>query len=158
MGECAGSPQFTHVAFDDFKVVRDNLQGGSRTTQNRLVPFCLFTDPQFARVGLSETEAAKLGVRYRLAQMPMLSVLRTRTLSETRGFIKMLIEEDGNKILGFTAFGPDAGEMIAVVQTAMLGEMPFHALRDAIFTHPTMAEGLSGLLGGIDVRQRVSRA
>jgi pyruvate/2-oxoglutarate dehydrogenase complex dihydrolipoamide dehydrogenase (E3) component len=156
MGECAGSPQFTHVAFDDFRVVRDNLKGGRRTTRNRLVPFCLFTDPQFARVGLSEVEATKLGVRYRLAKMPMVSILRTRTLSETRGFVKMLIEEDGDKILGFAAFGPDAGELIAVVQTAMLGGMSFDALRDAIFTHPTMAEGLSGLLGGVEARKRVA--
>jgi pyruvate/2-oxoglutarate dehydrogenase complex dihydrolipoamide dehydrogenase (E3) component len=149
MGECAGSPQFTHVAFDDFRIVRDNLKGGNRTTQNRLVPFCLFTDPEFARVGLSELEARKLGVRYRVAKMPMQGVLRAKTLSETRGFLKMLIDEDSNRILGFAAFGAEAGEVIAVVQTAMLGGMAFDSLRDAIFTHPTMAEGLSSLLASI---------
>jgi pyruvate/2-oxoglutarate dehydrogenase complex dihydrolipoamide dehydrogenase (E3) component len=153
MGECAGSPQFTHVAFDDFRIVRDNLNGGNRTTQNRLVPFCLFTDPEFARVGLSESEARKLGVGYRVAKMPMQDVLRAKTLSETRGFLKMLIAEESNRILGFAAFGAEAGELIAVVQTAMLGGMSFDSLRDAIFTHPTMAEGLSALLAGVQVRQ-----
>jgi pyruvate/2-oxoglutarate dehydrogenase complex dihydrolipoamide dehydrogenase (E3) component len=150
MGECAGSPQFTHVAFDDFRIVRDNLRGGNRTTRNRLIPFCLFTDPEFARVGLSESEAGRLGVRYRLATIPMQSVLRAQTLSETRGFLKMLIDEGSDQILGFAAFGAEAGELIAVVQTAMLGGMPFDALRDTIFTHPTMAEGLSTLLAGLD--------
>lgn len=149
MGECAGSPQFTHVAFDDFRIVRDNLKGGNRTTQNRLIPFCLFTDPEFARVGLSELEAQRLGVRYRIAKMPMHGVLRAKTLSETRGFLKMLIDEDSNRILGFAAFGAEAGELIAVVQTAMLGGMAFDSLRDAIFTHPTMAEGLSALLASV---------
>ncbi|MEO8053244.1 MAG: mercuric reductase [Acidobacteriota bacterium] len=149
MGECAGSPQFTHVAFDDFRIVRDNLKGGNRTTQNRLIPFCLFTDPEFARVGLSEVEARTFGVRYRVAKMPMQGVLRAKTLSETRGFLKMLIDEDSNRILGFAAFGPEADELIAVVQTAMLGGMAFDSLRDAIFTHPTMAEGLSSLLASI---------
>jgi pyruvate/2-oxoglutarate dehydrogenase complex dihydrolipoamide dehydrogenase (E3) component len=149
MGECAGSPQFTHVAFDDFRIVRDNLKGGNRTTQNRLIPFCLFTDPEFARVGLSEVEARTFGVRYRAAKMPMQGVLRAKTLSETRGFLKMLIDEDSNRILGFAAFGPEAGELIAVVQTAMLGGMDFDSLRDAIFTHPTMAEGLSSLLASV---------
>jgi pyruvate/2-oxoglutarate dehydrogenase complex dihydrolipoamide dehydrogenase (E3) component len=150
MGECAGSPQFTHVAFDDFRIVRDNLRGGNRTTRNRLIPFCLFTDPEFARIGLSEIEAARLGVGYRVATIPMQSVLRARTLSEPRGFLKMLIDEGSDRILGFAAFGAEAGELIAVVQTAMLGSMPFDALRDAIFTHPTMAEGLSTLLAGLD--------
>ena len=152
MGECAGSPQFTHVAFDDFRVVRDNFKGGNRNTRDRLVPFCMFTDPQFARVGLNELEARKRGVEYRVAKMPMAAVLRTRTLSETGGFMKMLIEADSNRIVGFTAFGPDAGELMAVVQTAMLGQMPFQALRDAIFTHPTMAEGLTSLLANVEVR------
>ena len=152
MGECAGSPQFTHVAFDDFRVVRDNLAGGSRSTRDRLVPYCMFTDPQLARVGLNELEAKKLGVAYRVAKMPMRAVLRTRTLSEPRGFLKMLIDEHSNKILGFTAFGAEAGELMAVVQTAILGKIPFECLRDTIFTHPTMAEGLTGLLANVEVK------
>jgi pyruvate/2-oxoglutarate dehydrogenase complex dihydrolipoamide dehydrogenase (E3) component len=98
-----------------------------------------------ARVGLSEREARERGVEYRLAKIPLKEVLRTRTLSETRGFLKALIEKGGERILGFTAFGVEAGEVMAVVQTAMLGGLPYTALRDAIFTHPTAAEGLIGM-------------
>jgi pyruvate/2-oxoglutarate dehydrogenase complex dihydrolipoamide dehydrogenase (E3) component len=136
----------THVAFDDFRIVRDNLNGGNRTTRNRLIPFCMFTDPQLARVGLNESEAKNRGIDYRLVKMPMAAVLRTRTLSEPRGFIKMLIEATSDRILGLTVFGAEASELMATVQTAMLAELPYTALRDAIFTHPTVAEGLTVLL------------
>jgi pyruvate/2-oxoglutarate dehydrogenase complex dihydrolipoamide dehydrogenase (E3) component len=146
MGDCAGSPQFTHVGFDDFRVVLDNLSGGNRTTTGRLVPYCLFTDPELAHVGLNETEAKAKNISYRLARLPMSMVLRTRTLSQTRGFCKALIGTD-DRILGFTAFGAEASEMMAAVQTAMLGGMKYTALRDAIFTHPTAAEGLVSLFG-----------
>jgi len=146
MGDCAGSPQFTHVAFDDFQVVHDNLTGGSRTTSGRLIPFCMFTDPELARVGLNETEARRLGLRYRLLSMPMAAVLRTRAISEPRGFMKMLIAADSDEILGFTVFGAEATELLAAVQTAMVGRLPYTALRSAIYTHPAMAEGLTFLL------------
>jgi pyruvate/2-oxoglutarate dehydrogenase complex dihydrolipoamide dehydrogenase (E3) component len=144
-GECAGSPQFTHVSEDDFRVIRDNLAGGSRTTRDRLIPFCLFTDPPLARVGLSEAEARRRGVAVRVAKLPMSFVLRTRTTGETRGFMKTLLDAQTDRILGFTMFGPEAGEVMAVVQTAMLAGMPSTGLRDAILAHPTMAEGLNGL-------------
>jgi pyruvate/2-oxoglutarate dehydrogenase complex dihydrolipoamide dehydrogenase (E3) component len=146
MGDCAGSPQFTHVAFDDFQVVHDNLTGGSRTTSGRLIPFCMFTDPELARVGLNETEARRLGLGYRVLSMPMAAVLRTRTLSEPRGFMKMLIAADSDEILGFTVFGAEATELLAAVQTAMVGRLPYTTLRSAIYTHPAMAEGLTFLL------------
>ena len=146
MGDCAGSPQFTHVAFDDFRIVRDNLNGGSRTTRNRLVPYCMFTDPELARVGLNESEAQARHIAYRAVRMPMAAVLRTRTISEPRGFMKMLIDEGSDRILGFTVFGAEASELTATVQTAMLGNLPYTALRDALFTHPTAAEGLTLLL------------
>ncbi len=149
MGDCAGSPQFTHVAFDDFRIVRDNLNGGSRTTRNRLIPFCMFTDPELARVGVNEAEAKARHIRYRTARMPMAAVLRTRTLSEPRGFMKMLIDEGSDRILGFTVFGVEASELMAVVQTAMLGDVPYTTLRDALFTHPTAAEGLTLLLANV---------
>jgi len=149
MGECAGSPQFTHVAYDDFRIVCDNLNGGNRTTQDRLVPFCMFTDPELARVGLNETEAKRRGIDYRLAQLPMAAVLRTRTISEPRGFIKMLLEAASDRILGITVFGAEASELMAVVQTAMLGGLPYTMLRDAVFTHPTAAEGLTVLLADV---------
>jgi pyruvate/2-oxoglutarate dehydrogenase complex dihydrolipoamide dehydrogenase (E3) component len=143
-GECAGSPQFTHVGEDDCRVVLDNLAGGNRTTRGRLIPYVLFTDPELAHVGMTESEAKAKNVSYRIARMPMAMVLRTRTLSETRGFMKALIGAD-DRILGFTGFGAETSESMAVVQTAMLGSMPYIALRDAIFTHPTAAEGLGGL-------------
>ena len=146
MGDCAGSPQFTHVAFDDFRVVHDNLTGGSKTTSGRLVPFCMFTDPELARVGLNETESRRLGLGYRVLSMPMAAVLRTRTISEPRGFMKMLIAADSDEILGFTAFGAEATELLAAVQTAMVGRLPYTALESAIYTHPAMAEGLTFLL------------
>jgi pyruvate/2-oxoglutarate dehydrogenase complex dihydrolipoamide dehydrogenase (E3) component len=152
MGDCAGSPHFTHVAYDDFRVVRDNLNGGSRTTQDRLIPFCMFTDPELARVGLNETEAKKRGIAYRLAKLPMAAVLRAVTLGETRGFLKVLVDAQSDRILGFTALGVDASEMMAAVQTAMLGGLPYTVLRDAIFTHPTAAEGLVFLLAGVPAR------
>jgi pyruvate/2-oxoglutarate dehydrogenase complex dihydrolipoamide dehydrogenase (E3) component len=158
MGECAGSPQFTHVSFDDFCIVRDNLNGRSRTTRGRLIPFCIFTDPELARVGLNESEARSQGIPYRVARIPAQDVLRTQTLSETRGFLKMLIDERGNRILGFTAFAPSAGELMAVVQTAMMNSAPFSSLRDTIFAHPTMAEGLNELLATVEERTTVARA
>jgi len=149
MGDCAGSPQFTHVAFNDFLVVRDNLNGGSRTTRDRLIPFCMFTDPELARVGLNESEAKRRGIAYRLAKMPMAAVLRAVTLGETRGFVKMLIDAQSDRILGFTALGVEGSEMMAAVQTAMVGGLPYTVLRDAIFTHPTTAEGLVFLLASV---------
>jgi pyruvate/2-oxoglutarate dehydrogenase complex dihydrolipoamide dehydrogenase (E3) component len=152
LGECAGSPQFTHISEDDFRIVQANLHGGSRNTRDRLIPFCLFTDPEIARVGLNENEAVALGRPYRVAKLPMQSVLRARTLSETRGFMKALVSHDSDEILGFTAVGPHAGEILAVVQTAMMGKLPYTALRDAVFTHPTMAEGLGPLFGGVGSR------
>ena len=152
MGDCAGSPQFTHVAFDDFRVVYDNLNGGNRTTKNRLVPFCMFTDPELARVGRNESEARRDGIEYRVAKMRMADVLRTRTVSEPRGFLKVLIGANSDEILGFTAFGFEASELMAAVQTAMIGRMPYTMLRDAIFTHPTMSEGLIALMASIPAK------
>jgi pyruvate/2-oxoglutarate dehydrogenase complex dihydrolipoamide dehydrogenase (E3) component len=146
MGECAGSPQFTHVAFDDFRVVHDNLTGGSSTTTDRLVPYCMYTDPELARVGCNESEARRRGIAYRVLTLPMAAVLRTRTLSEPRGFMKMLIAADNDEILGFTVFGAEASELMAAIQTAMIGRIPYTALRSAIYAHPSAAEGLTFLL------------
>jgi pyruvate/2-oxoglutarate dehydrogenase complex dihydrolipoamide dehydrogenase (E3) component len=154
MGECAGSPKFTHVATDDFRIVRDNLNGGYRTTRGRLVPFCLFTDPELARVGLNEVEAQKQAIPYRLAMIPMAKVRRTVTLSETRGFLKAIISVENDEILGFTAFGADAGELMGVVQTAMLAKQPYTLLRDAILAHPTMVEGLNVLFAAVPARAK----
>ena len=153
-GECAGSAQFTHVSFDDFRVIRDNLGGGHRSTRGRLVPYCLFTDPPLARVGLSEKEARERGVPVRIAKLPMSAVLRARTIGETAGFMKMLIESAGDRVLGFAMLGPESGEVLAAVQTAILGGLPYTVLRDAILAHPTMAEGLGGLFAAVPAAPR----
>ncbi len=142
IGEVAGSPQFTHVSVDDFRVVRDNLTGGSRVTTGRQIPFCLFTDPEFARIGLSEKEAKAQRIAYRLFKIPMEAVLRARTLSETRGFLKALVEVNSDRLLGFAAVAVDGGEVMASVQTAMMARLPYTALRDGIWAHPTLVEGL----------------
>ncbi len=153
VGDCAGSPHFTHIAFDDFRIVLADINGGYRVTTGRQVPFCLFTDPEFARVGLSETEAQAQGIRYWLTKIPMTAVLRTRTLSETKGFMKALIDMDSDRILGFTAFGVGAGEIIAPVQVAMAAGLPYTVLRDTIFTHPTLPEGLVPLFSAVPPRK-----
>jgi len=145
LGEVAGSPQFTHISFDDFRVYRDDLSGGNHVTTGRQVPFCLFTDPEYARVGLSETEAKKKGIPYRLFKIPMEQVLRSRTLSETRGFLKALVEMDSDRILGFAGLAVEAGEIMSSVQIAMIAGLPYTALREAILTHPTLIEGLNFL-------------
>lgn len=147
VGDVTGGPQFTHIGHDDFRVVSENIQGGNRVTTGRQVPFCLFTDPELARVGLNETEAKQHGVAYRLFKLPMAGVLRTHTLSETQGFMKALVEKDGDQILGFTGFGVDAGEIMSAVQIAMIARLPFTSLRDAVLTHPTLMEGLNPLFG-----------
>jgi pyruvate/2-oxoglutarate dehydrogenase complex dihydrolipoamide dehydrogenase (E3) component len=152
MGDCAGSPMFTHVAVNDFSIVYDNLNGGNRTRTNRLIPFCMFTDPELARVGRNESEARRDGIEYRLVKMPMAEVLRTRTVSEQRGLMKMLIAKDSDEILGFIAFGFEASELMAAVQTAMAGHLPYTTLRDVIFAHPTMSEGLNQLLANVPSR------
>ena len=142
IGEVAGSPQFTHISADDFRVVHANLTGGNRVTTGRQVPYCLFTDPELAHIGLNETEAEAQGIAYRLFKVPMETNLRARALSETRGFVKALVETGSDRILGFTAFGAGAGETLATVQTAMIAGLPYTALRDAVLTHPTLVEGL----------------
>ena len=152
IGECAGSPQFTHVSFDDFRIIRENLAGANRTTRNRLIPYCMFTDPQLARIGLSEGDAQRQGIEVRVAKLLMSAVLRTHTIDETQGFMKALVAARDDKILGFTMIGAEAGEIVAVVQMAMLAELPYTALRDAVLTHPTMAEGLGPLFTNVPPR------
>ena len=148
-GECAGSPHFTHISENDFHIIAENILGGNRVTTGRQVPFCLFTDPEFGRIGLSEREAKERGVAYRLAKIPLEAILRARTLADTRGFMKALIEKTSDRILGFSAFAPEAGDVVASVQVAMIAGLPFTALRDAIFAHPTMAEGLISLFNSL---------
>ena len=149
IGEVAGSPQFTHISVDDFRVVHDNLSGVDHVTTGRQVPYCLFTDPELARIGLNETEARMRSIPYRSFRVSMESNLRAQTLSETRGFLKALVEADGDRILGLTAFGTGAAEIITAVQIAMVARLPYTALRDAVLTHPTLVEGLIPLFSAV---------
>ena len=152
IGECAGSPQFTHVSIDDFRIIRDNLAGAERSTRGRLVPYCMFTEPPLAHVGLSEREAEQRSVTVRVARLPMSGVRRTATTDETKGFMKVLVGASDDRVLGFTMIGAEAGEVMAVVQTAMLADLPYPKLRDAILAHPTMAEGLGDLFAKVPPR------
>ncbi len=152
VGECAGSPQFTHISEDDFRIVRDNLAGGNRNTRDRLVPYCMFTDPPLARVGLSEGEAERQGLMVRVAKLPMDSVLGAQAIDQREGFMKALVGDSHDRILGFTMIGAAAGEVMAAVQVAMLAGLSYTTLADADFAHPTMAEGLSFLFSGVPPR------
>ena len=149
MGECAGTPFFTHASVDDFRIIRDNLTGGSRRTSDRLIPYTVFTDPLLAHVGLSERDAERQGIAVRVATLPMAAVLRTEATDEKQGFMKVLVAAQDDRILGFTMIGPEAGEVMAVVQTAMIAGLPYPKLRDTVFAHLTMAEGLGFLLGNV---------
>ncbi len=151
-GDCAGSPQFTHISENDFRIIHDNILGGQRVTTGRQVPFCMFTDPEFARIGLNETEAKEKGVACRVAKIPMVVILRTRTTSESRGFMKALIDTKSDRILGFTIFGAEGGEIMPTVQVAMLAGLPYTVLSDAIFAHPTMHEGLNSLFTAVPAK------
>lgn len=152
IGECAGSPQFTHVAVDDFRIVRDNMAGGQRSRRDRLVPHVVFTDPPLARIGLSEREARAQGTPVRVAKLSTSQVLRTFTTDEPEGFLKVLVGAADDRILGFAMIGSEAGEVVAVIQAAMLAGTPYTTLRDAVFVHLTMAEGLGPLFEGVPAR------
>lgn len=149
IGECAGSPQFTHVSVDDFRIVRDAMAGGNRSNCDRLVPYVLFTDPPLAHVGLSEREAKREGIAVRVAKLPMSYVIRTLATDEAYGFMKVLVSATDDRILGFTMIGAESGEVMTIVQTAMLAGLPYTKLRDAVIAHLTVAEGLGMLLDGV---------
>ncbi|WP_433974038.1 dihydrolipoyl dehydrogenase family protein [Tunturiibacter lichenicola] len=148
IGDCAGSPHFTHASYDDFRIIRDNLAGANRSKKDRQIPSVTFTDPEIAHVGLTENEAKKQGTTYRLGKIPMAAALRSRTLDETRGFMKVLIAPD-DQILGFTAIGPGTGELLPVIQLAMTANMPYSAVHNIILTHPTLSEGFLNLFNAV---------
>ena len=152
VGECAGSPQFTHISHDDFRIVRDNLAGGNRSTRDRLVPYCMFTDPPLAHIGLSESEAERQGILTRVARLPMDSVLGAQATDQRQGFMKALVGDGDDRILGFTMIGAAAGEVMAAVHTAMLAGLSYTNLANAALAHPTMAEGLSSLFSNVPPR------
>ena len=148
MGEAAGSPMFTHVALDDYRVAKSVILNGDRTTRSRLIPYAVFIEPEFARVGVSEVEARAERLDIRIVTLPMAAIPRARTLSETRGLMKAVIGGD-DRILGFAMLGSQAGEVVAVVQTAMWGGLRYTAFRDGIIAHPTIAEGLNLLFARV---------
>ena len=152
LGDVKGGPAFTHVAYNDFRILRTNLlEGGNATTTGRIVPNTVFIDPQLGRVGLTETEARAQGRNIRVAKLPMSMVLRALDVGEPRGFMKAIVDADTNQILGATILGIEGGEIMAVVQVAMMGNLPYTALRDGMFSHPTLAEALNYLFMAMDM-------
>jgi pyruvate/2-oxoglutarate dehydrogenase complex dihydrolipoamide dehydrogenase (E3) component len=151
VGDVTGGPAFTHISYDDFRILRTNLvAGGSATTAGRLVPYTVYIDPQLGRVGLGEDEARQQDRAIRVAKMPMAYVARALEVDEPRGFMKAVLDADSGQILGFTCLGIEGGELAAMVQLAMQGGLPYTALRDAVFAHPTLAESLNNLFASID--------
>jgi pyruvate/2-oxoglutarate dehydrogenase complex dihydrolipoamide dehydrogenase (E3) component len=151
LGDVKGGPAFTHSSYDDFRILRTNLlEGGSATTQDRLVPYTVFIDPQLGRVGLSENEARKQGRNIRVAKLPMNAVIRAIETGETRGFMKAIVDAETSHILGCAILGVEGGEIMTIIQVAMMGKLPYTALKEGIFTHPTLAEGLNALFMTLD--------
>jgi pyruvate/2-oxoglutarate dehydrogenase complex dihydrolipoamide dehydrogenase (E3) component len=148
MGDVNGGPAFTHISYDDFRILRTNLiQGGNATTTGRMVPYTVFTDPQLGRVGLTESQAREQAYNVRVAKMPMSSVARALEVSEDRGFMKAIVDGDTDRILGCAILGIEGGEVMAMLQIAMMGKVPYTELKEAIFAHPTLAEALNNLFG-----------
>lgn len=148
IGDVKGGPAFTHIAYDDYRILFQNLfKGGGRSVGDRPVPYTLFTDPQLGRVGMSEREARESGRNIRVANMPMTWSARALEVGEPRGLMKAVVDADSDRILGAAVLAIEGGEIMAVLQVAMMAEMPYTALRDGVFTHPTLAESLNTLFG-----------
>jgi pyruvate/2-oxoglutarate dehydrogenase complex dihydrolipoamide dehydrogenase (E3) component len=151
LGDIAGSAPFTHTAYDDYRVIRANLlDGEDRTTRDRLLPYAVFIDPQLGRVGLSERQAREQGLEIRVAKLPMTRVARAIETDETRGFMKAVVDANTDRILGAAILGIEGGEVVSVLQTAMLGKLPYTAIRDGMFAHPTLSESLNNLFMSMD--------
>jgi pyruvate/2-oxoglutarate dehydrogenase complex dihydrolipoamide dehydrogenase (E3) component len=153
IGDVKGGPAFTHISYDDFRILRENwLNGGNATIDGRPVPNCMYIDPQLATVGINETEAQKRGIDYRVAKLPMTGVARAQEMSETRGFMKAIVDAKTQQILGCTILGVEGGEIMSMLQIAMMGKLPYPAIKEAIFAHPTLAESLNNLFMTLDPR------
>jgi pyruvate/2-oxoglutarate dehydrogenase complex dihydrolipoamide dehydrogenase (E3) component len=151
LGDIKGGPAFTHISYDDFRILRKNLiENGSATTDGRLLPYTLFIDPQLGRIGLTEAAARAQNKKIRVARMPMTYVARALEVDETRGFMKAIVDAGTDQILGAAVLGLEGGEVMAMLQLAMMGKLPYTALRDAIFAHPTLAESLNNLFTHFD--------
>jgi pyruvate/2-oxoglutarate dehydrogenase complex dihydrolipoamide dehydrogenase (E3) component len=146
LGDIKGGPAFTHISYDDFRIVRTNLlENGSASTEGRLVPYTVFIDPQLGRVGLTETEARARDLKIRVAKMPMSYVARALEVDETRGFLKAIVDAGSGQILGAAVLGLEGGEVMSMLQLAMMGKLPFTTLRDGVFSHPSLSESLNNL-------------
>ncbi len=150
LGDVNGGPQFTHSSLDDFRIVRANLSGGKRTTTDRLIPYTLFIDPELGRVGLTERLAREAGYSVKVARLPASAIPRAVTTGDTRGYFKAVIDAESGRILGAAILAASGGEVMSVIKVAMRGGLPYSALRDMIFAHPTMAEGLNDLFARVD--------
>jgi pyruvate/2-oxoglutarate dehydrogenase complex dihydrolipoamide dehydrogenase (E3) component len=151
LGDIKGGPAFTHISYDDFRILRTSLiEGRSASTEGRQVPYCVFIDPQLGRVGLTEKEVREQGRDIRVGKLPMTSVARALELDETRGFMKAIVDAKTNQILGAAVLGIEGGEIMSVLETAMMGKLPYTALRDATYAHPTLAESLNNLFMAMD--------
>ncbi|MGD2146618.1 MAG: mercuric reductase [Anaerolineae bacterium] len=146
LGDVTGGPAFTHMSYDDYRIIRNNLlDGGDATTTDRLVPYVVFIDPQLGGVGLTERQARKRGLEVQVAKMPMSRVARALEVDEPRGLMKVIVDGKTDRILGATILAVEGGEVMAILQTAMMGDLPYTVLRDAVFAHPTLAESLNNL-------------
>jgi pyruvate/2-oxoglutarate dehydrogenase complex dihydrolipoamide dehydrogenase (E3) component len=146
LGDIKGGPAFTHISYDDFRIIRSNvIEKGNASTAGRLLPYTVFIDPQLGRVGMSETEARKTGRKIRVAKMPMTYVARALELDESRGFMKVIVDADTSQMLGAAVLGIEGGEIMAQVQLAIMGKLPYTVLKDAVFAHPTLAESWNNL-------------
>jgi pyruvate/2-oxoglutarate dehydrogenase complex dihydrolipoamide dehydrogenase (E3) component len=146
LGDIKGGPAFTHISYDDFRIIRTNLlENGSASTEGRLVPYTVFIDPQLGRVGLTETEARARDLKIRVAKMPMSYVARALEVDETRGFLKAIIDAGSGQILGAAVLGLEGGEVMSMLQLAMMGKLPHTTLRNAVFSHPSLSESLNNL-------------
>jgi pyruvate/2-oxoglutarate dehydrogenase complex dihydrolipoamide dehydrogenase (E3) component len=151
LGDIKGGPAFTHISYDDFRIIRANLlEKKNASTQGRLVPYTVFIDPQLGRLGLTETQAREQGFHIRVAKLPMSSVARAQEVDETRGFMKAVVDAETNLILGAAVLGIEGGEVMSAIEIAMMGKLPYTALRDGVFAHPTLAESLNNLFTAMD--------
>lgn len=151
LGDIKGGPSFTHISYDDYRIIKTNLlEKGNASINGRMVPYTVFIDPQLGRIGLSEQEAKELGLNYRVAKLPMSRVARALEMDEARGFMKAIVDMDSKQILGFVALGIEGGEIATFVQIAMMGKLPYTVLRDGIFSHPGFAESLNNLFSTLD--------
>jgi pyruvate/2-oxoglutarate dehydrogenase complex dihydrolipoamide dehydrogenase (E3) component len=151
LGDIKGGPAFTHISYDDFRIIRTNLiEMGNATTEGRLVPYTVFIDPQFGRIGISETEARAQKLNIRVAKLPMASVARALEVDESRGFMKAIVDAETKQILGAAVLGIEGGETMSALEIAMMGKLPYTALRDGVFAHPTLAESLNNLFMAMD--------